>query len=304
MIITCPHCQTKYQVTFEAIGSAGRKVQCAHCGQAWDQRPLAPAEPEIEDDRLFDQMAEDALDEVMAAEEQAVAAEKAVTRPPAPPSETVVARAPDAAELRKRQAAFSRRQSAVSSRLPLARLRRAARVVGVVVCASLAAGAYFGRAQLVERYPDLAGVYEAMGIGVNVVGLNFAEVATLKTLSNGSEVLMVSAQIVGLQTQPVPVPPVVVSLLDDEGRAIYEWSVVPQVPDLMAGERATFDTRLSQPPGEAVRVRLSFAGDTVQSPVQAGGHGTPSAAAPTEPAHATPEPSAPVEAAHGAPEHH
>jgi len=37
MIITCPHCQTKYQVAYEAIGSAGRKVQCAQCRQAWQQ---------------------------------------------------------------------------------------------------------------------------------------------------------------------------------------------------------------------------------------------------------------------------
>ncbi len=40
MIITCPNCQTKYQVTYEAIGSVGRKVQCAHCQQAWQQRPV------------------------------------------------------------------------------------------------------------------------------------------------------------------------------------------------------------------------------------------------------------------------
>ena len=42
MIITCPHCQTRYQVTYEAIGSTGRKVQCAHCQQAWSQKPLDP----------------------------------------------------------------------------------------------------------------------------------------------------------------------------------------------------------------------------------------------------------------------
>ena len=44
MIITCPHCQTKYQVTYEAIGSVGRKVQCAHCHKAWTQEAShAPA---------------------------------------------------------------------------------------------------------------------------------------------------------------------------------------------------------------------------------------------------------------------
>jgi predicted Zn finger-like uncharacterized protein len=257
MIITCPHCRTKYQVTYEAIGSAGRKVQCAQCRQAWDARP-SPESDDGESDVLFDDMAEDALDELIATEEASVLAEKAVTKPVIEP---VRQKAPDAAEQRKRQAAFSRRQNAMSSRLPLARLRRGARSAGVVLLAGILAFGYFGRVALVERYPDLAGLYQAIGLGVNVVGLDFDGLESLRTLSGGKDVLLVSAQIVGRDRQPVAVPPVVVSLLDQSGHAVYEWSVEPRVSDLMAGERATFDTRLSLPPGEAVRVRLSFAGD-------------------------------------------
>src|SRR5690606_10754058 len=151
--------------------------------------------------------------------------------------------------------------NAMSSRLPLARLRRGARSAGVVLLAGILAFGYFGRVALVERYPDLAGLYQAIGLGVNVVGLDFDGLESLRTLSGGKDVLLVSAQIVGRDRQPVAVPPVVVSLLDQSGHAVYEWSVEPRVSDLMAGERATFDTRLSLPPGEAVRVRLSFAGD-------------------------------------------
>lgn len=263
MIITCPHCQTKYQVTFEAIGSAGRKVQCAHCHRAWNQEPSAPDDAlppppaaDAESDRLFDAMAEDALDEAMAAEESAAALAK--SRPEAAPVRP--AAGADAVEMQKRQVAFKRRQNAMNSSLPMARVRRAARVAGVVLLAGIMAGAYFGRMTIVERYPDLAGLYEAVGLGVNVVGLDFSNVETLKALSGGNDVLTVSAQIVGRSPTPVPVPPVVVSLLDAAGHAVYEWSVTPGVRDLMLGERATFDTRLSLPPSEAVRVRLSFAG--------------------------------------------
>jgi predicted Zn finger-like uncharacterized protein len=266
MIITCPHCQTKYQVTYEAIGAVGRKVQCAHCHQAWNQEPSAQTEAkprakgpvEAQADKLFDAMAEDALDDAMAAEESVVAAQKGTPRPgkaaAEPPSRV------DAAELQKRQAAFARRQNAMFSTLPMARLRRAARLVGAVMLAGLIGGAWFGRVEIVERYPDMAGLYEAVGLGVNVVGLDFSDLETLKTLSGGNDVLSVSAQIVGRSRTPVPVPPVVISLLDAQGNAVYEWSVTPRVNDLMAGERATFDTRLSLPPSEAVRVRLSFAG--------------------------------------------
>lgn len=259
MIITCPHCQTKYQVTYEAIGSAGRKVQCAHCHQAWDQHPLSADRPPPPDaDQAFSAMAEDQLDEAMVSEEKSFAVEAALNRA----SQAGAAALPglNAAEMKKRQADFSRRRNAMISRLPLARVRRAARVLGMVGLVALLSTAYFGRVHIVDRYPDLAGLYAAMGMGVNVVGLEFSNLETLKTLSGGNDVLMVSAQIVGLTAEPVRVPPVVVSLLDADGHAVYEWSVTPRVRDLMAGERATFDTRLSLPPSEATRVRLSFAG--------------------------------------------
>jgi predicted Zn finger-like uncharacterized protein len=269
MIITCPHCQTKYQVTYEAIGSAGRKVQCAHCHQAWTQDASAEATPKVrpdaaqaQADKVFDAMAEDALDEVMAAEESAAAAQKGALRGAVKAGPEAVQALPsiDPVELKKRQMAFARRQNAMFSSLPLARLRRAARFAGVVILVGLVGGAWFGRVPIVERYPDLAGLYEAVGLGVNVVGLDFTNLETLKTLSGGNDVLSVSAQIVGRSKDPVPVPPVVISLLDVSGHAVYEWSVTPRVRDLMAGESATFDTRLSLPPSEAVRVRLSFAG--------------------------------------------
>lgn len=264
MIITCPHCQTKYQVAYEAIGSAGRKVQCAHCQQAWQQRPLDPDPPSPEQKQAFEAIEEDGLDEALLAEERDATTDqdksKAVQLAEQQARiEAAAAGKDEAALLRKRQKDFSRRQSAMVADLPLARLRRTMRVVGLLLLTGLAGLFYFGREGVVERYPDMAGLYEAVGLGVNIVGLDFSNVTTLLTLHDGKEVLTVSAQIKGLRSDPVVVPPVVVTLLDASGRGIYEWSVIPSVRDLMAGERSTFDTRLTMPPGEASGVRLSFA---------------------------------------------
>lgn len=267
MIITCPNCQTKYQVTYEAIGSAGRKVQCASCQQSWQQRPPAPISSlDTESDLLFDEIAEDALDEVLQAEQRAVAEREAEDRRARRAAETAPEpdkkkKTTDAAELRKRQQAFSRRQTAMFSSLPMARMRRTARITAVLMLAGILGLGYFARVQIVERYPSLAGVYSAVGLGVNVVGLNLAELHSNRTVTEGKEALAVSAQIVGLMDEPVRVPPVLVSLLDAQDRTVYEWIVSPRVRDLMVGERATFDTRLSLPPREAVRVRLSFTND-------------------------------------------
>lgn len=267
MIITCPNCQTKYQVTYEAIGSAGRKVQCASCNQSWQQSALSDPKPDLklvpkpepESDRLFDSMAEEALDAAIAEEEKTAVGD--VARPLDPVEPRPAKRRETAAEMRARQKALSRRQTAMVSRLPLARMRRSARVVGAVLLAGILALGYFGRVQIVERNPDLAGIYQAIGLGVNVVGLELSNLQSTRGLSEGKEVLVVSAQIVGLMPDPVPVPPVLVSLIDDTGHAIYEWSVTPRIRDLMAGERATLETRLPLPPVAAAKVRLSFAGN-------------------------------------------
>ena len=269
MIITCPHCQTKYQVTFDAIGSAGRKVQCAHCQQAWQQGPIEPeAPPTPEVAAATSVIVEDTLDEAMEAEARAVAAEKRAKKLAAEAFDAKQSEAAgkiDPEVVRNRQRAFTRRQDKMIAKLPLARFRRAARVILALALVGVAAGFYFGRVPVVARFPAMAGVYEAVGLKVNVVGLEFSNVTTLRTLRDGKEMLIVSAQILGVEAQPAPVPPVVVTLIDSHGQGVYEWSVTPAVRDLMGGERATFDTQLILPPGDASRVRLSFAGGTTLS---------------------------------------
>lgn len=265
MIISCPHCQTKYQVTYEAIGATGRKVQCAHCQEAWQQPPLPkdepPPAPEVR--KAEEVITEDSLDEAMATEEKAANVLKRAGKKTAKADKAAaaarVAGKMDPAEVRRRQKNFIRRQSSMMSDLPVARLRRIARVLAVLALAGTGAGAYFGRMQIVQQFPSMAAVYDRIGLGVNVVGLDFTGLSTLRTMRNGKEMLIVSAQIVGLRASPAPVPSVVVTLLDEHGATLYQWSVDPLVHDMMAGERATLDTQLSQPPSGAVRIRLAFA---------------------------------------------
>lgn len=323
MIITCPHCQTKYQVTYEAIGSAGRKVQCAHCQQAWQQKPLDPeADATPEQKQASSAMTEDAMDEALAAEAESVLAEKArklrqekaaeEAQHRAAAAAAAAASKAEAAMLKKRQKDFSKRHNAMVADLPLARLRRTFRVLGAVALAGVFAVGYFGRVQVVQQFPAMAGVYEAVGLGVNVVGLDFSNVTTQQSMRDGREMLAVSAQIVGLETEPRPVPAVVVTLLDSHGQGIYEWSVTPSVRDLMAGERATFDTQLALPPGDAASVRLSFAGGQSMPLVDAQAQAAPEAGPqPEDEGHAVPgetedHSAAPAAApeTHTAPEHH
>ncbi|MEL6773343.1 MAG: zinc-ribbon domain-containing protein [Pseudomonadota bacterium] len=43
--IQCPACEARYRVPMTALGSGGRKVQCASCGEVWHATALAPPPP-------------------------------------------------------------------------------------------------------------------------------------------------------------------------------------------------------------------------------------------------------------------
>ena len=114
------------------------------------------------------------------------------------------------------------------------------------------------RNAVVEQVPDLAGFYAAVGLPVNLNGLTFENVQTLETLTDGAQILTVSGRIAAVADDEVSVPPVVVTLLGPGDSALYQWSVTPRTGELRPGETVDFETRLTQPPQGATRVRLSF----------------------------------------------
>ncbi|MHB1103047.1 MAG: MJ0042-type zinc finger domain-containing protein [Devosia sp.] len=300
-VIVCPHCGTRYQVPMATLGPKGREVSCAHCSKSWQAMPgraVSQPAPVRDPDRLFDEVAERDLDAAFAAEEQALAAEivPALEIEAGPPDEQMRSveeiKAAMASKARlsgpkvapklkkKRDKAFAQRQHSLSAKLPLARIRRAARLVTLgLLFALIGAGVTF-RTEIVRNLPDLAGAYAALGLQVNVVGLEFRDAQTLLTLRSGANVMKVDARIYSIAPHSVVVPPVVVTLLDEKGVPLYEWSVTPEARDLEPGEVVDFTTQLSSPPVDAARVRLTFSGGRAQSE-------TPIATAiqPQEPAH-------------------
>jgi predicted Zn finger-like uncharacterized protein len=275
IVIACPSCGTRYQLAGEAIGPKGRKVSCANCGEIWQAR----AAPHRDDpDLLFDEAAERALDAGFAAAERAAAeplptdpAEEARLRTIAEikaaiaPKPQLTEVKPDAVGDKTRQKAFDKRQAALSRQSPLARARRAVRLAGVSALIIAIVGAAAFRTEIVRQFPDLAGAYEALGLGVNIVGLEFRDVTTLVTLRGGQTVMRVDGRIYSVAARDVVVPPIAVTLLDDAGARLYEWSVLPQARDLEPGEVVDFSTQLTSPPAGAARVRLTFTDSRIRS---------------------------------------
>jgi predicted Zn finger-like uncharacterized protein len=285
VIIACPHCGTRYQVPPETLGDAGRKVACAHCGQSWMAEP-GGALPIRQDDRLFTEADEATLDQSFAAEEAALrelppAVRQLIPEGEVPPPEVMRSIAeikaalesksgktlstvappealPTAAQKRARSK-LEKRQRAFARALPSARLSRVLRGVGVGLLVGVIGGAALFRTEIVRMLPDLAGLYAGLGLKVNVIGLEFSDVTTLLSRHGDGDVMTVNATIYAVEPRRIVVPPVVVTLLSEDGQPVYAWSVAPKVHDLQPGEVIGFSTELPSPPAAAKQVRLSFA---------------------------------------------
>lgn len=170
-----------------------------------------------------------------------------------------VARAQAARDTARKLGALIRQRLTSDRNLPTVRLTRLSRVVAVGLLGSVLVGGVLLRSEMVRLIPDLAGLYAAVGLKVNVVGLDFADVSTLLSRRGEETLISVNASIVGLEQHRVAVPPVIVTLLDAEDKPVYQWSVVTRARDLEPGELVSLSTELPSPPDAAVRVRLSFA---------------------------------------------
>lgn len=272
MIITCPNCHTRYKVASDALSAAGRQVQCAACAELWYATPSFPAQaaarpdPEPSEDELAFRADRDALfspddetlldAEFLRAEEEP-GPESAASIAPADP---LPAPAPplDRAGHRARSEALARRRNGMIAALPLARFRRAFRV-GIAALLVLALGlAVTLRTEIVSSVPQLDGLYRLVGLGTNVVGLDFIDINTLRTTRDGSSVIIVNAKISNITNRVAYVPSVLVSLVGEAGAVIYEWTVTPATRNILPGDVLQIDTQLTGPPEGVTRVRLSF----------------------------------------------
>jgi predicted Zn finger-like uncharacterized protein len=272
VVIACPNCGTRYQVPYGTIGAAGREVQCAQCSKSWHAMADAPPPPAIDDDVLFSPADEHALDAAFEAEAREAAPPPPPAVPEGEPERTLAdiraALAPkprkgdinaiDPALLSKTRRAFDQRQARISRRLPMARVRRTARLGAFVLLVSILWLGFSLRTDLVRWFPALAGLYASIGLPVNVVGLTFEDSKTLTSFREGKPVMLITSRIRSVASQTVPVPPVLVSLLDGAGATVYEWTVTPKATDMAPGEVMEFSTEVSAPPQGATTVRLSF----------------------------------------------
>jgi hypothetical protein len=131
----------------------------------------------------------------------------------------------------------------------------AAVIAGLLVIVGLLVGL---RAEIVRHAPQMASLYAAIGMPVNLRKLVFTDVQLAREIHDGVPLLLVEGTIVSTSPMPVDVPRLRFSIRNAAGTEIYTWSAPPPQAKLPPFESMFFRGRLASPPPEAREIVVRF----------------------------------------------
>jgi predicted Zn finger-like uncharacterized protein len=294
MQITCPHCETSYQVDPSAVGETGRSVRCARCRTVWfaantaalseiaashraemaqfadasapepeapwrepDASPAGtpdPADGGFVHDAPPIATADSAGADDLSAGHDTRSDEPLIESPAVAPIEHEAVAAPLPEDIETVAARRAREQ---------ARHRRFGWPLPALPSAILALvlldlGLVGWRSEIVRVVPQTASLYAAVGLPVNLRGLVLADVTTEALTNEGTPVLLIQGRIVSTAKRTVEVPRLRFAIRDAGGIEIYSWTALPTRSLLSPGEAMTFQSRLASPPPETHDVLVRF----------------------------------------------
>lgn len=265
MILTCPECATSYFVDDSKIPAEGRAVKCASCGARWTANPQPPEELEPE-----------------------LVADEPATQPADPEAaDTPISELPGEAL-----------PKAFRAKADTERRVREAAATGIIwagmaaVLVLLIAVAIIFRADVVRMWPRTASIYAGIGLPVNSLGLVIEGVRFEPSLQEGHAALSVSGMIRNIENEPVVTPPLRISLLDSQGKALATKIARPADARIPPGETRHFAIAMLDPPAAAKELEVAFAPREPVSVNVKQGDPTPKASPALRPAPA-PAPAAP-----------
>jgi hypothetical protein len=104
------------------------------------------------------------------------------------------------------------------------------------------------RQQIATLWPQSASLYAALGQPVNTTGLRIDDQQSRNETEDGQPVLAISGRLTNITSHEILVPPLHVTLTDEDKRVLYNWSFSASVSSLKPGQTVTFLTRLQSPP--------------------------------------------------------
>ncbi|MES1203115.1 MAG: MJ0042-type zinc finger domain-containing protein [Pseudomonadota bacterium] len=234
MILTCASCATRYYADEASIPPQGRVVRCAACGNTW----------RVEKELVLDNgTAQPAtfVDEPKLTREQIERARRAAPSSASSPT----------AQARARQIQRQR----------LEKLRAAAIAwggAGAALAVLLTVAVVF-RQGVAKVWPSAASAYAAMGLSVNITGLEFSDLDISRGAEGEAAALTVSGAVRNIGGQPKSPPVLRFGLLDRNADEVHSWMVSLDGPPIPPGGARQFSTALVDPPVSAVDLEATFA---------------------------------------------
>jgi predicted Zn finger-like uncharacterized protein len=268
MDIACPTCATVYEIDDATVGDAGRKVRCAQCATVWRAFRDKPAElisaptPPPEAEGLI----------IVADPPSMAPTDEDVNATPDLPVASGDLVEASAVEQQEAQPAADQKRGARIVRGPAKPKGRAggglkalvsAPVLAVAATALLAFGAVSMREPIVRYIPHSAPIFAAVGVPVNLRGIDIVDVKSRMVDDNGVSILVIDGTLVSRSRERVSIPRLRFSVLGDRGQELYVWSAQADRATLQPGETLAFRRRLAAPPndGRDVSVRFLSASD-------------------------------------------
>jgi predicted Zn finger-like uncharacterized protein len=262
MLIVCPSCASRYEIAEDKIGAGGRKVRCAACQTTWQiEAPASAADEQSEGSAPEPEPAADPpFPPAPSAQETAAELEEELRRGAAVEAETTALVTPNEDDPAPAPAApLPARQ-----RKPAAAARRPSTLAASILFSLAAAGALaaglWQRERVVRAVPQFAGLFETVGLPVNIRGLAFSAVASELIQDAQGRFLVVEGDVTNITRTAVKVPPITVMVRGEDGKVLYSWTTEPPRPMLEPSELAHFRARLASPPETGRSVQVRFGG--------------------------------------------
>ena len=245
MILTCPACATSYFVDDAKIGSEGRTVRCASCGERWLAKlpqEDAPPAPVVSDERRAESAAARRAQRLKEAQEAAQAAASAEDGPIL-----------FAAQTRSRKKTGPQ----ISPMLITAGM-----AVGVV---ALLGAAVVMRVDVVRIWPQSASAFALVGLAPNPTGLALEGIKADRILKDGQAALSVTGAIRNVSNSALIAPPLRITLTDPAGKTLAVQIAKPDGVTIPVGAVRYFAVSIIDPPALARDMDVDF---VLDKPVQ------------------------------------
>jgi predicted Zn finger-like uncharacterized protein len=242
MILTCPACSTRYYADDGLIGPNGRSVRCAACGNTWFAEASLVLDSSVGEGARRPPLTREGVERMRRQAAPAAASSSAAQR------------------FRQQQAERVRKERVRATVVTWG-------ATGLAICAT-AAGAVAVRQDVAELWPESASAFTALGLDVNVYGLEIMELQVSRDFDGATPIVIVTGEVRNIGGDQKASPPLRLTLRDEHANPVFEIVQALPAGDIAPGAATPFSIRIENPPLNAVDLEASFAapGEAVSAP--------------------------------------